>query len=147
MVRLGRMLASGGAATEPAAVLKVLRMLSESRVFHLGGILVGILAFRAYANVFGVRFDKAALQTQDVDIAHDRAIGVALRCDRLTRSFVSASSKSSVRSRSPLGAPATGPQTTVFENRRFCRRLRDRIGTLEYPERQRQSRHPSVHPE
>ena len=78
LIRLGKMLATGGAATESAAVLKVLQMLSDSRVFHLGGLLVGTLAFRAYANVFGVRFAKAALQTQDVDIAHDRAIGVAL---------------------------------------------------------------------
>jgi hypothetical protein len=81
-VRIGRMLASGGASTEPAAVLKVLRMLAESRVFHLGGVLVGTtLAFRSYANVLGVRFAKTALQTQDVDIAHDRAIGVALARD------------------------------------------------------------------
>jgi len=79
--RLGKMLVSGGASSEPAATLKVLRMLSESRVFHLGGVLIGTLAFRTYANVFGVRFRKAALQTQDVDIAHDRAIGVALARD------------------------------------------------------------------
>ena len=85
-VRLGKMLASGGASTEPAAILKVLRMLSESRVFHLGGLLVGTLAFRAYANVFGIRFDRAALQTLDVDIAHDRAIGVALASDSSTSS-------------------------------------------------------------
>lgn len=76
--RLGKMLASGGASTEPAAVLKVLKMLAESRVFHLGGVLIGALAFRAYANVLGVRFRRASLQTQDVDIAHDPAIGVAL---------------------------------------------------------------------
>lgn len=76
--RLGKMLVSGGASSEPAATLKVLKMLSESRVFHLGGVLIGTLAFRTSANVFGVRFRKAALQTQDVDIAHDRAIGVAL---------------------------------------------------------------------
>jgi hypothetical protein len=80
-VRLGKMLASGGASTEPAAVLKVLKMLAESRVFHLGGVLIGTLAFRAYANVLGVRFHKAALQTQDVDVAPDRAIGVALARD------------------------------------------------------------------
>jgi hypothetical protein len=79
--RLGKMLVSGGASSEPAATLKVLRMLSESRVFHLGGVLIGTLAFRTYANVFGVRFRQAALQTQDVDIAHDRAIGVALARD------------------------------------------------------------------
>jgi hypothetical protein len=77
-VRLGKMLASGGASTEPAAVLKVLRMLAESRVFHLGGVLIGTLAFRAYGNVLGVRFRRASLQTQDVDIAHDPSIGVAL---------------------------------------------------------------------
>ena len=77
-VRLGKMLASGGASAEPASVLKVLKLLAESRVFHLGGVLIGTLAFRAYANVLGVRFQRAALQTQDVDIAHDRAIGVAL---------------------------------------------------------------------
>lgn len=76
--RLGKMLASGGASTEPAAVLKVLNMLAESRVFHLGGVLIGTLAFRAYANVLGVRFRRASLQTQDLDIAHDSAIGVAL---------------------------------------------------------------------
>jgi hypothetical protein len=76
--RLGKMLASSGASTEPAAVLKVLKMLAESRVFHLGGVLIGTLAFRAYANVLGVRFHRASLQTQDVDIAHDPAIGVAL---------------------------------------------------------------------
>jgi len=77
-VRLGKMLASGGASTEPAAVLKVLKMLAESRVFHLGGVLIGTLAFRSYGNVLGVRFRKASLQTQDVDIAHDPTIGVAL---------------------------------------------------------------------
>jgi len=79
--RLGKMLASGGASTEPAAVLKVLKMLAESRVFHLGGVLIGTLAFRAFANVLGVRFRRASLQTQDVDIAHDPAIGVALARD------------------------------------------------------------------
>lgn len=78
MRRLGRMLANGGATTEPAAVLKVLKLLSDSRVFHLGGVLIGTLAFRAYANVLGVRFERAALQTQDVDIAHDATIGIAL---------------------------------------------------------------------
>jgi hypothetical protein len=79
--RLGKMLATGGASAETAAVLKVLRMFSDSRVFHLGGVLVGTLAFRAYANAFGMRFDKAALQSQDADIAHDRAFGVALARD------------------------------------------------------------------
>jgi hypothetical protein len=76
--RLCAMLAAGGATTEPAAVIKVLQLLSEARVFQLGGVLIGTLAFRTLANVLGVQFDQSALRTQDVDIAQDPAIGVAL---------------------------------------------------------------------
>jgi len=76
--RISKMLSSGGAAFEPASTLKALRLLSDSRVFQLGGVLIGTLAFRSYANLLGVRFEKSSLQTQDVDIAHDPAIGVAL---------------------------------------------------------------------
>ncbi len=76
--RLCAMLAAGGATTESAAVIKVLQLLSEARVFQLGGVLIGTLAFRTLANVLGVQFDQSALRTQDVDIAQDPAIGVAL---------------------------------------------------------------------
>jgi hypothetical protein len=76
--RIARMLEAGGATTEPAAVLKALRLLAESRVFQLGGVLVGTLAFRAFANSLGIRFQRSALQTQDLDIAHDRTVGIAL---------------------------------------------------------------------
>ncbi|HHQ48680.1 MAG TPA: hypothetical protein ENK19_07335, partial [Acidobacteria bacterium] len=76
--RLCAMLASGGAATEPAAVVKVLQLLSESGIFRLGGVLVGTLAFRTYANVLGVRFERGATRTEDIDIAHDPVIGIAL---------------------------------------------------------------------
>lgn len=78
LTRISRMLATGGATVESAATLKALRLLSESRVFQLGGVLIGTLAFRTYANVLGVRFEKSALQTQDLDIAHDPSVGVAL---------------------------------------------------------------------
>jgi hypothetical protein len=76
--RLCAMLRSGGIATEPAAVIKVLQLLEESMVFRLGGVLVGTLAFRAMANALGVRFDEAASRTEDVDIAQDPAMGIAL---------------------------------------------------------------------
>jgi len=78
LVRISRMLVSGGATAEPAFVLKALRLLSDSRVFQLGGVLIGTLAFRAYANLLGVRFSRSTLQTQDLDIAQDPSIGVAL---------------------------------------------------------------------
>ncbi len=78
LARLSKMLVSGGAIHEPAALLMALRLLADSRVFQLGGILVGTLAFRLFANALGVKFARSALQTQDLDIAHDPAIGVAL---------------------------------------------------------------------
>lgn len=77
-VNLGGMLAAGGAATESAAVAKVLLLLAQSGVFRMGGVLVGTQAFRAFGNMLGVRFEKQALRTQDVDVAQDRAIGIAL---------------------------------------------------------------------
>jgi len=72
------MLQAGGATSESAAVLKVLQTLAEAGVYRLGGVIVGTLAFRAIANVLGVQFRGAALRTEDVDVAHDPRIGVAL---------------------------------------------------------------------
>jgi hypothetical protein len=76
--KLCGMLAAGGAAMESAAVVKVLLLMAQSGVFRMGGVLVGTQAFIAYGNMLGVRFEKQAVRTQDVDIAQDRAIGIAL---------------------------------------------------------------------
>ena len=62
------MLAAGGAATDSA----------ESGVFRMGVVLVGTQAFIAFGNMLGVRFEKQSLRTHDVDVAQDRAIGIAL---------------------------------------------------------------------
>jgi hypothetical protein len=76
--RLCSMLAAGRAATESAAVGKVLQLLADSGVFRMGGVLVGTQAFAVQGNLLGVRFDQQSLRTQDVDLAQDRAIGIAL---------------------------------------------------------------------
>lgn len=78
---LCRMLAAGGAATEPAPVARLLELLAEAGVFRRGGVLVGTQAFRAYGNMLGVKFEAQALRTQDVDVAQDRAVGVAVARD------------------------------------------------------------------
>lgn len=78
---LVRMLVAGGAATESAAVVKVLTLLAESGVFRRGGVLVGTQAFAVYGNMLGARFEQQSLRTQDVDIAQDRSIGIALAQD------------------------------------------------------------------
>lgn len=72
------MLAAGGATTESASIIKVLLLLAESGVFRMGGVLVGTQAFAAYGNMLGIRFEMDSLRTQDIDIAQDRAIGIAL---------------------------------------------------------------------
>ena len=72
------MLLAGGAAREPAAVARVLAVLAESRMFRLGGVVVGTQAFRCHANMLGVRFPGGALRTEDVDIANEAGLAVAL---------------------------------------------------------------------
>ncbi|MEM7583995.1 MAG: GSU2403 family nucleotidyltransferase fold protein [Acidobacteriota bacterium] len=76
--QLCSMLATGGAVRETAAMIQVLQILSEAGVFRWGGVLVGTQAFAALANLLGVRFDRQALRTQDIDVAQDPAIGIAL---------------------------------------------------------------------
>jgi hypothetical protein len=80
-VNLVRMLVAGGAASESGPVVKVLSLLAGSGVFRMGGVLVGTQAFSVYGNMLGVRFEKQSLRTQDVDVAQDRAIGIALSQD------------------------------------------------------------------
>lgn len=76
--RLCKMMTVAGAFHESTAVIKVLELLSEADVFRLGGVLVGTHAFGTYANHLGVRFDEGNLRTQDIDVAQDPVIGVAL---------------------------------------------------------------------
>jgi hypothetical protein len=76
--RLCSMLIAGGAVTESAPTTRVLALLAQAGVFRLGGVLIGTQALSAYGNMLGVRFEQQALRTQDIDIAQDRAIGIAL---------------------------------------------------------------------
>lgn len=72
------MLLAGGATREPPAQGRVLEALAEAGVFRLGGVLVGTHAFAAYGNMLGVRFAGRHLRTQDVDVASDPRIALAL---------------------------------------------------------------------
>lgn len=78
---LVRMLAAGGARRTDAAVARVLELLGEWGVFRLGAVLVGTHAVGIYGAMLGVRFPTAALRTEDIDIAQDSAIGIALAPD------------------------------------------------------------------
>ena len=79
--RLCAMLRAGGASTLTSPLERVLELLAEAGIFRLGGVLVGTHALAAYTHQLGVRVDGRALRTQDVDIAQDPAIAVALLAD------------------------------------------------------------------
>lgn len=68
--RLVAMLVAGGATATPVNEGKVIALLERSGVFLAGGIVIGTLAFRAYANMLGVSW-HSELQTRDIDLASD----------------------------------------------------------------------------
>lgn len=68
--RLVAMLLAGGATVTPDIEGKVLSLIEQSGLFLAGGVVVGTLAFRAYANMLGVIW-HSELQTRDIDLASD----------------------------------------------------------------------------
>ena len=75
--RLFAMLLAGGATWIPANEGKVLALLERSGVFLAGGVVVGTLAFRAYANMLGVVW-HSELQTRDIDLASDHRFPIVI---------------------------------------------------------------------
>jgi len=72
------MLVAGGATAAMPAPGRVIQALGEAAVFRLGGVLVGTHAFLAMTNVLGARFEGRHVRTEDVDIAHDPRLAIAL---------------------------------------------------------------------
>lgn len=67
--RLTDLLRSAGLDRIHNAPARVIRGLAEAGVFAMGGVLVGSHAFQTLGHVLGVRWERAAWRTQDVDIA------------------------------------------------------------------------------
>ena len=76
--RLCALLRAGGALTTDAPSARVIRGLADIGVFRLGGVLVGTHAFVVLGNVLGVRWSGAGLRTQDVDVAAERRMSIAV---------------------------------------------------------------------
>lgn len=68
--RLVAMLLAGGATGTPNNEGKVIALLEKSGMFLAGGVVIGTLAFRAYANMLGVGW-YSQLHTRDIDLASD----------------------------------------------------------------------------
>ena len=76
--RLCAQLRVGGAAHADPAPARILKAFSDSGVFALGAVLVGTHAFTVLGNGLGVRWSGAFLRTQDVDIAGEARLHIAL---------------------------------------------------------------------
>lgn len=70
---------AGGAHVLGGAEAQVMERLAP--LFRSGGILVGSHAFLVIGNSLGVRWREGIARTEDVDIAHDRYLAVALGKD------------------------------------------------------------------
>jgi hypothetical protein len=71
-------LKAGRISAAPHPLARVIRELAECSVFHVGGILVGTHAFGCIGNLLGVRWDETTLGTQDIDIAAERNVCIAV---------------------------------------------------------------------
>ena len=71
-------LKAGRIAVADLPVARVLRELAACSVFLVGGVLVGTHAFGCLGNLLGVRWDETTLGTQDIDIAAERNVSIAV---------------------------------------------------------------------
>ena len=76
--RLVAMLTKGGAITPTNAEARVLEVLERAGVFLAGGVMVGSHAFSVYGNMLGVCWSRQAYMTQDLDIASDHHVEIAV---------------------------------------------------------------------
>lgn len=67
---------AGGVHVVTGAEARVFERLAS--VFRIGAVLVGSHAFGVIGNSLGVRWDEADVRTNDIDLAHDPRIAVAV---------------------------------------------------------------------
>jgi hypothetical protein len=72
------MLIAGGAAPPGRAAGRVLEALAGSGIFRLGAVLVGTHGFSVLGNLLGVRLSHRHSRTEDIDIAQDPRLAIAL---------------------------------------------------------------------
>ncbi len=75
---LSQQLKAGRVSTADHALARIIRELSDGGVFNAGGVLVGTQAFACIGNILGVIWDKTTLGTQDIDIAAEKNVSVAV---------------------------------------------------------------------
>ncbi|RMI17084.1 hypothetical protein EBE87_24190 [Pseudoroseomonas wenyumeiae] len=62
----------------PGAIGRALSAMADAGVFRLRAVLVGTVAFHAYAAMLGIKLGQASFTTEDVDVAQFRSISIAV---------------------------------------------------------------------
>ena len=76
--RLSAQLRVGGALITDAPSARVLKALAESGLFHLDGVVVGTHSFTILGNLLGTLWRGSTIKTQDVDIAGELRMSIAV---------------------------------------------------------------------
>lgn len=76
--RLTALVAQAGASVPTVSEARVLEVLERTGVFQIGGSLVGSMAFRLYMNMLGCVWPADTTTTEDVDLAQDYQVPVAV---------------------------------------------------------------------
>lgn len=79
--KLVSMLSAGGLRVSESSDGRVLELLSQSGVFLSGGVLVGSHAFNVYQGMLGVEWGTELTKTQDIDLASENQINIAISED------------------------------------------------------------------
>jgi len=72
------LLRAAGFPVVPASAFRLLAALTDAGLFKAGAVLVGTYGFMALGNQLGVAWTGRAATTQDVDVAHDRSVELAV---------------------------------------------------------------------
>jgi hypothetical protein len=76
--RLASQVIAGGARPVLPDMARVIHRLADCGVFRVGGVLVGTIAFQVLGAQLGVSWAGEARSTQDVDVASDSKIAIAV---------------------------------------------------------------------
>ena len=76
--RLASQVIAGGVSPVLPDMARVIHRLADSGVFQVGGVLVGTTAFQVLGAQLGVSWAGEARSTQDVDVASDSNIAIAV---------------------------------------------------------------------
>jgi hypothetical protein len=71
-------LTGAGLSRPPVLIGRVIEALAKAGVFRLRAVLVGTVAYQTYSGLLGMRLNRAAAMTGDVDLAQFRSISIGV---------------------------------------------------------------------